>query len=144
MKIGLTLPRYRDIVQRTLMKEANDCAVLAIVFATGCKYEEAHNAMQQAGRKNGTSAYGSQLPKALRLLGWKSLWRVPKKSRRVTVARLLLEFGMNTRSIVLVKDHALALVENSVRDSVGRSPRTEVIAVLDLRPVGAVTLGCKD
>lgn len=57
--------------QRNLLKETNDCTVIALSVVTGMDYMSAHKAMEDVGRQPGKGAWG--IDKAISNAGFKRI-----------------------------------------------------------------------
>lgn len=93
--------------------EDNDCAVRAMVSATGRRYEECHALLKAAGRKDRKATAGRVLGAALGLHFVRTGYRagvISYKDSRPTFAQLSRKLGKGIY-IVFVTDHFLALVD---------------------------------
>ena len=128
--------------------ESNDCAVRAMTLATGRPYAEVHAAMKKYGRpdRRGTSwetikwaarnLIGSDVEIAYvepnyQLIGnpWNRRWNA---AGRPTLARFTAEHRRGAY-VVIIKGHALALVDGVQLDMAPNGSRCKVQAYIKVR-----------
>ena len=128
MKIELTLPKYRDIVQRVALNENNDCSVLALSWATSVNYQTAHKALNTMGRRPGEGATVKQVIDAAWLMGWQYSNLQSRKMK--TVAGVLAK--RLDRALVIIRGHIFAIVDGVPFDSNPLDTTRHVVGVLTL------------
>lgn len=125
---------YKDLREKSVsLGEAKDCAVIALSVACDVPYEDAHAALELAGRQPRGSSKLSMFPVALDLLGYE--WVPVKnqfKSKTVrTLEREIKTLGITQPLLVRVRNHVLTIKDGKVHDwSEGRCHR-----VLDITTV---------
>jgi hypothetical protein len=126
------------------LNEANDCAVRATACATGLPYEQVHAAFKAAGRPDRRGTTWAAFKQAARALlgpdvemtriepeyqligGYRRRWRA---TGRPTLARFTSEHRTG-RYIVIIKGHALALVDGVQLDQGPSGSRCQVQAFI--------------
>lgn len=132
MILDLTLPSYPNIMQRVAKNETNDCAVLALHWAAGISYNEAHAIYDRLGRKQGEGATVWMTIEAVEKAGFKA-----KTTRMRFVPLAVADWIRNKmfgtgRVLVIIPDHVFAVVDGEVIDSVPLDTRTPVLGVIRL------------
>lgn len=115
--------------------EHNDCTVIALANAAGLDYNAAHGLLTNGGRRVG---------RRFDMHGWlKHQWLYAGKINGFSLCEKAVYFKMATiadfakkyprgRFIVIVRGHALAVVDGVVLDSVKRTTRRVVIQAWEL------------
>lgn len=121
----------RMVAESSDRGERNDCGVISLALACGVSYDGAHQALADAGRKNGRGSKVGAVVIAARALGFSAHLIKPRK--RMTVAKVGTHYPRG-RYIVLTRSHAAAMVDGGVLDWMnGR--RFIVEEVVELRRV---------
>lgn len=134
-----------DKLQRS---ETNDCVVRAIANSAGCTYTEAHNLAKkhyQRRFRKGTHTV-SILRKSSELfaelgfqtnnVSWSQFWE-GKQARKFGTINQFVKANPSGRHFLLVRGHALAVVDGVVYDNAGRTSgrhRVEIAFSLDGQP----------
>lgn len=133
------------------IQDKNDCTVRALANAASIPYTQAHAYLKASGRKNNHGAHldeyaGAYMKAGFELvsffgttiaaIGYKS--RMQRKGIQVNHSKgisfgRLLETLNNGRYIVIVRNHALAVVNGKVFDTHATSNQRSVVALFKLK-----------
>ncbi len=108
------------------MNEYRDCSVVALAEGLCISYEEAHEAMRKAGRRDRQGAYTYQIKKAIRSLGFTMefvglgqhlIHEIDPRRKNLTV-NMVEKLGLfkDGHYIAFTNGHVLSIVEGKVKD----------------------------
>lgn len=106
---------------RSVRNETNDCAVLAIMAATGCNYRKAWEALRSTGRVKGEGVSPLMIGLALKSLGWTAVGFVP--AGKVTLAKVA-KTRSKGRLVAYSRTHAVAIKDGAIFDANGTHGKT--------------------
>jgi len=113
------MTRLEDaLIARSVMKEANDCSVLALAMSCLTTYHSAHTALKIAGRRDRHGVFPEHIRHATRTLGhtFGPMLRPKQSNGSKYTPKTLAKAYPKGRYLAFSRDHVFALIDGKVQD----------------------------
>jgi len=107
--------------------EKRDCTVRALSAAAGLPYIEAHGIMRSYGRKDRYGVYMSEVLGAMKAAPINGFIITPIGDTGITLKRYIESYCQAGRFLLLIRGHALAVLDGVIHDLGKPKPRARVL-----------------